>query len=347
VLNTILYNWNEEIKDEVTKRPTKTSATSMTAATIITSKRHSIRDNVDTVAPNNDALFDRKIDLITQGIDSFYVSLLKELSQDNALTIVNYILKIFESHTVLVCQGKLLVFAIHLCTMTSSDEETLNSVIPDIMSLIRKNWKDKSNPLFSELRLLIITPSQWLRVFNGDMKLHHEVIEFASIEQLGKRPYIRGDILAFFSRLEGLVREIIQARILGLFLFSAKAEEFDQILQKVGFNNSIRLLVEWGVIKGSLQNKIDKLNGIRNKLAHSWDERDVYYDRKTGVRILDNIVEFRKDAKEVWLELIKVYMKAEVKDIGNLMVKLGDYNTINVWNDIIKERKSEGYTDEE
>ena len=273
--------------------------------------------------------------------------LLKELSQDNALTIVNYILKIFESHTVLVCQGKLLVFAIHLCTMTSSDEETLNSVIPEIMSLIRKNWKDKSNPLFSELRLLIITPSQWLRVFNGDMKLHHEVIEFASIEQLGKRPYIRGDILAFFSRLEGLVREIIQARILGLFLFSAKAEEFDQILQKVGFNNSIRLLVEWGVIKGSLQNKIDKLNGIRNKLAHSWDERDVYYDRKTGVRILDNIVEFRKDAKEVWLELIKVYMKAEVKDIGNLMVKLGDYNTINVWNDIIKERKSQGYTDEE
>jgi hypothetical protein len=255
VLNTILYNWNEEIKDEVTKRPTKTSATSMTAATIITSKRHSIRDNVDTVAPNNDALFDRKIDLITQGIYSFYVSLLKELSQDNALTIVNYILKIFESHTVLVCQGKLLVFAIHLCTMTSSDEETLNSVIPEIMSLIRKNWKDKSNPLFSELRLLIITPSQWLRVFNGDMKLHHEVIEFASIEQLGKRPYIRGDILAFFSRLEGLVREIIQARILGLFLFSAKAEEFDQILQKVGFNNSIRLLVEWGVIKGSLQNK--------------------------------------------------------------------------------------------
>jgi hypothetical protein len=62
---------------------------------------------------------------------------------------------------------------------------------------------------------------------------------------------------------------------------------------------------------------------------------------------LDNIVEFRKDAKEVWLELIKVYMKAEVKDIGNLMVKLGDYNTINVWNDIIKERKSQGYTDEE
>jgi hypothetical protein len=50
------------------------------------------KDNIDAVTPNNDALFDRKIGLITQGIDSFYVSLLKELSQDNALTIVNYIL---------------------------------------------------------------------------------------------------------------------------------------------------------------------------------------------------------------------------------------------------------------
>lgn len=101
------------------------------------------------------------------------------------------------------------------------------------------------------------------------MNLHHELIEFASIEQLGKMRDIRGDILAFFSRLEGLVREIIQARILGLFLLSAKAEEFDKILQKVGFNNSIGLLIEWGVIKGSLRKKIDRLNGIRNQLAHS------------------------------------------------------------------------------
>jgi hypothetical protein len=169
------------------------------------------------------------------------------------------------------------------------------------------------------------------------MNLHHELIEFASIEQLGKMRDIRGDILAFFSRLEGLVREIIQARILGLFLLSAKAEEFDKILQKVGFNNSIGLLIEWGVIKGSLRKKIDRLNGIRNQLAHSWDERDVYYDKKAGIRLRDKIVEFRQDAKKVWLELIKIHMKAEAKDIGNLTVKLGDYNTIPAWNDITKE----------
>jgi hypothetical protein len=142
------------------------------------------------------------------------------------------------------------------------------------------------------------------------MNTHNELIEFAYIGQLGRGRYIRGDILAFFSRLDGLVREIIQARILGLFLFSAKAEEFDQLLQKVDFNGSIRLLEDWGVIKGSLKNKIDKLNGIRNQLAHTWDERDVYYDRKARIRLRDNIVQFREDAKEIWLELIKIHMKA-------------------------------------
>jgi hypothetical protein len=82
----------------------------------------------------------------------------------------------------------------------SSDEEALNSAIPEVMRLIRKGWK--SDRSFLDLRLLIITPSQWLRVYNGYMRLHHELIEFGSIEQLGKMRDIRGDILAFFSKLD-------------------------------------------------------------------------------------------------------------------------------------------------
>ena len=150
------------------------------------------------------------------------------------------------------------------------------------------------------------------------MRLHYEIREFGSIEQLGTGHDMRGGILAFFSRLEGVVREIIQARILGLYLSSTKAEEFDQLLQKVGFNGSLNLLVEWGVIKRNLKNKIDKINGIRNRLAHSWDERDVFYDRKAGIKLKDKIEEFREEAKEVWLELIRIHMKAEVKHLGNL-----------------------------
>ena len=125
------------------------------------------------------------------------------------------------------------------------------------MEVIRKNWKD--NPAYSNLRLLIITPNQWLRDYNGDMKLHFEVREFSSMERLAKR----GDI---------------QARIFGLFLFSTKADEFEQILQRAGFYNYLRLLEDWGVISGSPRNKIGRLNKIRNQLAHSWDDSEVYYN---------------------------------------------------------------------
>jgi hypothetical protein len=219
----------------------------------------------------------------------------------------------------------------------TSDEEILENAIPDIEKLIRKNWKENKD---LDLQLLIIMPRQWLRVYNRNMKLHHEILEFGSIEQLGRGREIRGDILAFFSRLEGLVREMIQARILGLYLSSTEVEEFDQILQKAGFNNCITLLKEWGMIKGNLKKKIADLIGIRNRLAHGWEDRDVYYDKKAGIKLIDKIVEFREEAKEVWLELIKIHMKAEAKDIGNLMVSLGDYNTIPAYNDIIKERDS-------
>lgn len=87
MLNTILYNSHGELRDEVNKslRNTPTSA----AAATIMSTRPSIKDNV---VSNNDAIFDQKIDLITEGIDSFMASNLRELPKDNALTIVNYIL---------------------------------------------------------------------------------------------------------------------------------------------------------------------------------------------------------------------------------------------------------------
>jgi hypothetical protein len=40
-------------------------------------------------------------------------------------------------------------------------------------------------------------------------------------------------------------------------------------------------------------------------------------------------------------------MKAEAKDIENLLVRLGDYNTIPAWSDITRERESRGFTEEE
>jgi hypothetical protein len=87
MLNTILYNSNEGINDEVNKRLRNTPT-----AAIIPSLGPSVKNNVGAIVPNNDAIFDQRIDLITEGIDSFMASNLRELPKNNALTIANYIL---------------------------------------------------------------------------------------------------------------------------------------------------------------------------------------------------------------------------------------------------------------
>lgn len=50
MLNTLLYNSDERLKDEVNKRLRKTVTAIITSTTKL-----SIRDNVYTVLPNNDA----------------------------------------------------------------------------------------------------------------------------------------------------------------------------------------------------------------------------------------------------------------------------------------------------
>jgi integrase len=51
-----------------------------------------ISNNTGPTPSDNDALFDRKINLITEGIGSFFAAKLRELPRDDALIIVNYII---------------------------------------------------------------------------------------------------------------------------------------------------------------------------------------------------------------------------------------------------------------
>jgi integrase/recombinase XerD len=191
VLNTILYNWKEEIKDEVTKRPTKTSATSTTAATLITSKRPSIRDNVDTVASNNDALFDRKIELITQGIDSFYVSLLKELPQDNASTIVKYILSMKNEINISDNYRRLNIYTLYRISKFFNNSKSYKELVrDDILQFLDSFRKpEASDPLhkwigtYNIYRTLFIRFFKWLYYSNIEQKKRPkpEVIENISL----------------------------------------------------------------------------------------------------------------------------------------------------------------------
>lgn len=75
MLNTVLYNRKEGTYNEVKKRLSKSSLL--------------------PVSPSDaNSLFDRRMDLETEGIESFFGSILKEILADNGLTIVNYVLSI-------------------------------------------------------------------------------------------------------------------------------------------------------------------------------------------------------------------------------------------------------------
>ncbi len=151
----------------------------------------------------------------------------------------------------------------------STDEQRLHNIIPKMQELIQAKWLS-----FPDFRLLVITPVEWLRVFNNQMELHTEFVELAFIRKLKPE---RGQILDFFSKMESLVGELIKAKFLGLF--SEQSNEFDDLLQKLNFARCIELLLTWGTIDGHLKNDINRITSVRNQLAHSWSEKEVFYGR--------------------------------------------------------------------
>ena len=80
--NRALYNCNRN-PDIVTKPSATASASSESTTISLCSK--------NTATNSKDALFDRKIDIATEGLELQYVNLLRNLRPENAMTIVNYI----------------------------------------------------------------------------------------------------------------------------------------------------------------------------------------------------------------------------------------------------------------
>jgi hypothetical protein len=127
---------------------------------------------------------------------------------------------------------------------------TLDDQIFHIENLL----KEHSN-LLPGRRLFLITHSQWLRVYNDRIEKYEQLVELAFIRNL--RPE-RGQLLNFFSKLEFLTNELIQAKILGLF--SEKAYELDDLLENVNFGSDIKLLRKWQVISHNLEKHILDIN---------------------------------------------------------------------------------------
>ena len=219
-------------------------------------------------------------------------------------------------------------------TFSLTVTDSLEHKIPEIESFI---WRNRDT--LQALRIFLITPNQWLRVYNGEFEKYASATELSFIR--GLNPY-RGEILNFFAKLEFLINELIQARFLGLF--SEKAYEFDEVLEKINFEQKLKLLKDWGITNNNLLERIQHLFAVRNHLAHRWKEQEAFYGKDpTGnkISLIKNFEKFKVDGESVWVEVINKFMAEEEKDIGRLISKLDDPNTINVWADITKKRERE------
>jgi hypothetical protein len=64
-----------------------------------------------------------------------------------------------------------------------------------------------------DLRLLLITPSQWLRVYKNKIEKFENLNELYFVRGLKSK---RGELLNYFAKLEFLVNELFQTRFLGI-----------------------------------------------------------------------------------------------------------------------------------
>jgi len=109
----------------------QSNTSSVSASPTIVASRSTINNDVSAAIANNDALFDRKIDLITEGIDLFFASKLRGLPKDNALTIVNYILSMKNEINLSDGYRKLNIYALYIISQFFKNKKTFKEITRD------------------------------------------------------------------------------------------------------------------------------------------------------------------------------------------------------------------------
>jgi hypothetical protein len=190
MLNTILYNSNEGIDDEVNRRLRNTP----TAATI-SSIGPSVKDNVGAITPNNDAIFDQRIDLITEGIDSFMASNLRELPKDNALTIVNYILSMKSEINLSDNYRRLNIYALYRLSRFFSNRKKYKELVRDELLQFLESFRkpEADDPLhkwigtYNIYRVVLIRFFKWLYYPDLEQKKRPKPSVIENIPKLKRR----------------------------------------------------------------------------------------------------------------------------------------------------------------
>ncbi|MBE8233384.1 MAG: hypothetical protein HAW67_06570 [Endozoicomonadaceae bacterium] len=134
-----------------------------------------------------------------------------------------------------------------------------------------------------------------------DMKLH---IEYSQHDFYGIRTLTvdRGKILSIFSKLEFLMNECLRVYFFGL----GKTEEFEKLIEHVGFRHRVKCLQNYQVIPLSVSKKIGNVAFVRNQIAHMWRIEEILYLEKY---LMDsNVLKcFKKDFEEVFSSFIDGY----------------------------------------
>jgi integrase len=191
MLNTILYDRKEETNDEVSKRKGNIPTAASSAAI---APRPSISNNVSAVS-SSDGLFDRKIDLITEGIDPFFGSKIRELSEDNALTIVNYILAMKNEINLSDGYRKLNIYVFYSASKFFNNRKTYKELTrDDVMQFLDSLRKtEESDPLhkwigtYNIYRVLLIRFFKWLYYPDTEQKKGPKPGVIENISQLKRR----------------------------------------------------------------------------------------------------------------------------------------------------------------
>jgi hypothetical protein len=202
---------------------------------------------------------------------------------------------------------------------------------------------DEHKSSFTNVRMLFLTEREFIWLYYGNCSQ-----EFFSEDYIVRvLPLDRGKILEWFSKLELVINELIQLQLLGFN--SEHAEELDILLGRLNIWSKAGLLKKWNIIDNDLFDKLMKINQVRNKFAHVWDEKEVMYwtqytkesikespfrllfediekefeseeeiTVKTSIRTLFN--DFKQDFEDVWKGLIVLYkMEQEKFDLDALI----------------------------
>jgi integrase/recombinase XerD len=124
----------------------------------------------DIVLSSNDTLFERKIGFVTEGLQPFFVSRLKELPQENALTIVDYIISMKNEINLSDNYRKLNIYTLYRMSKFLNNKKTYKEFTREDLLQYLDSFRrpEASDPLhqwigsYNVTRILIMRFFKWL-----------------------------------------------------------------------------------------------------------------------------------------------------------------------------------------